>query len=103
MGKVLQSIFFGTLRPLELEVRPDDGSTEKAEADICLILQRLQERGWFAVTETLLALTIFRDEFDSTFILLFISLLFLKVFHWLAADRIELVCWPVASLSCFHD
>ena len=56
-----------------------------------IVLQRLQERGWFAVTETLLALTIFRDEFDTTFIVLFISLLFLKVFHWLAQDRIELV------------
>jgi len=53
--------------------------------------QRLQERGWFAVTETLLALTIFKDEFESTFVLLFVSLLFLKVFHWLASDRIEAV------------
>jgi E3 ubiquitin-protein ligase synoviolin len=43
------------------------------------------------VTETLLALTIFKDEFESTFVLLFVSLLFLKVFHWLASDRIEAV------------
>jgi len=53
--------------------------------------QRLQERAWFSVTETLLALTIFRDDFDSSFIVLFVSLLFLKVFHWLAADRVEAV------------
>ncbi|KAI5480569.1 E3 ubiquitin-protein ligase synoviolin [Pseudohyphozyma bogoriensis] len=74
-GKFLQTIFFGELRLLEVE--------------------RLQERGWFAVTETLLALTIFKDEFDSSFVLFFVGLLFLKVFHWLAADRIELA-------SAFH-
>ncbi|GAA6016669.1 hypothetical protein JCM11491_000201 [Sporobolomyces phaffii] len=68
-GKLLQLIFLGQLRLIEVE--------------------RLQERGWFAVTETLLALTIFKDEFESTFVLLFVSLLFLKVFHWLASDRIE--------------
>lgn len=54
----------------------------------------MQERGWFAVTETLLALTIFKDEFDSSFVLLFVSLLFLKVFHWLAGDRVEMVSLP---------
>lgn len=43
------------------------------------------------MTETLLALTIFKDEFESSFVLLFVSLLFLKVFHWLASDRVEMV------------
>jgi E3 ubiquitin-protein ligase synoviolin len=38
-----------------------------------------------------LALTIFKDEFESSFVLLFVSLLFLKVFHWLASDRVEMV------------
>lgn len=56
--------------------------------------QRLQERGWFAITETLLALTIFKDDFESTFVLLFVGLLFLKVFHWLASDRVEMVSTP---------
>ncbi|GJN90576.1 hypothetical protein Rhopal_003588-T1 [Rhodotorula paludigena] len=69
LGKALQAIFFGELRLIETE--------------------RLQERAWFAVTETLLALTIFRQDFDSSFVVLFVSLLFLKVFHWLAADRVE--------------
>lgn len=55
------------------------------------VTQRLQERGWFAVTETLLALTIFKDDFESSFVMLFVSLLFLKVFHWLASDRVEMV------------
>lgn len=53
--------------------------------------QRLSERSWYAITETLLALTIFRDEFDTSFIVLFVSLLFVKVFHWLSQDRVELV------------
>ncbi len=55
------------------------------------ISQRLQERGWFAATETLLALTIFKDDFESTFVALCVGLLFLKVFHWLASDRVEMV------------
>ena len=60
--------------------------------------QRLHERAWYAVTESLLALTIFREEFDTSFVVLFTSLLFLKVFHWLAADRVEMVS-PALSLS----
>ncbi|KAM0791258.1 hypothetical protein ACM66B_005734 [Microbotryomycetes sp. NB124-2] len=71
LGKLLQAIFFGQLRMIEVE--------------------RLQERAWFAVTETLLALTIFKDDFESSFVMLFISLLFLKVFHWLASDRVEMM------------
>ncbi|KAK4053969.1 E3 ubiquitin-protein ligase hrd1 [Microbotryomycetes sp. JL221] len=69
LGKLVQLIFFGELRMIEVE--------------------RLQERAWFAVTETLLALTIFKDDFESSFVMLFVSLLFLKVFHWLASDRVE--------------
>ncbi|GAA5886011.1 hypothetical protein JCM6882_004232 [Rhodosporidiobolus microsporus] len=71
LGKALQAVFFGELRLIEIE--------------------RLQERGWFAVTETLLALTIFKDEFESSFVMLFVSLLFFKVFHWLASDRVEMM------------
>lgn len=70
-GKVCQAIFFGSLRPIEVE--------------------HLYERSWYAVTETLLAMTIFRDEFDASFVVLFGTLLFLKVFHWLCADRVELM------------
>ncbi|KAK4054562.1 E3 ubiquitin-protein ligase hrd1 [Microbotryomycetes sp. JL201] len=71
LGKLVQAIFFGELRMIEVE--------------------RLQERAWFAVTETLLALTIFKDDFESSFVMLFVSLLFLKVFHWLASDRVEMM------------
>lgn len=59
------------------------------------MLQRMHERVWYAITESLLALTIFREAFDTSFVILFVSLLFLKVFHWLASDRVEMV-------SCYH-
>ena len=89
-GHVVQRIFFGSLRPNEVEVS-------------CLILaritllnsatssQRLYDRLWFFITESLLAFTIFRDEFDTPFGLMFGFLLFIKSFHWLASDRIEWV------------
>lgn len=51
----------------------------------------MHERVWYAITESLLALTIFREAFDTSFVILFVSLLFLKVFHWLASDRVEMV------------
>lgn len=54
-------------------------------------LQRLYDRMWFFVTESLLAFTIFRDEFDIPLAVMFGFLLFVKSFHWLLADRIEWV------------
>lgn len=68
-GRAAQCIFFGALRPQEVE--------------------RLYDRLWFFVTESLLAFTIFRDDFDIPFVLMFGFLLFIKSFHWLASDRIE--------------
>ncbi|KAK7035235.1 E3 ubiquitin-protein ligase hrd1 [Paramarasmius palmivorus] len=68
-GHITQRIFFGSLRPNEIE--------------------RLYDRLWFFITESLLAFTIFRDEFDIPFALMFGFLLFVKSFHWLASDRIE--------------
>lgn len=46
---------------------------------------------WYAVTETCLAFTVFRDDFSPKFIALFTFLLFLKSFHWLAEDRVDYV------------
>ncbi|KAF7321581.1 RING-type domain-containing protein [Mycena kentingensis (nom. inval.)] len=66
---VVQKIFFGALRPSEVE--------------------RLYDRLWFFITESLLAFTIFRDEFDIAFVVMFGFLLFVKSFHWIAADRVE--------------
>ncbi|XP_043583062.1 E3 ubiquitin-protein ligase synoviolin A [Bombus pyrosoma] len=64
-----RKIFFGTLRAAELE--------------------HLLEKVWYAVTETCLAFTVFRDDFSPKFIALFTLLLFLKSFHWLAEDRVD--------------
>ncbi|XP_026314914.1 E3 ubiquitin-protein ligase synoviolin [Hyposmocoma kahamanoa] len=69
IGKVLRKIFFGQLRPAEFE--------------------HLIERSWYAITETCLAFTVFRDDFNPKFIALFTLLLFLKAFHWLAEDRVD--------------
>ena len=85
LGHLVQRIFFGPLRPIEREVRSAPSASSGSSP------QRLSERSWYAITETLLALTIFRDEFDASFIVLFVSLLFVKVFHWLSQDRVELV------------
>ncbi|PWN27998.1 hypothetical protein BDZ90DRAFT_219316, partial [Jaminaea rosea] len=81
-GKFCQAVFFGQLRPIEVE--------------------HLYERSWYAVTETLLAMTIFRDQFDASFIILFGTLLFLKVFHWLCADRVELMEQSPSLSRLFH-
>lgn len=69
MGKLMRKIFFGQLRAAEME--------------------HLIERSWYAVTETCLAFTVFRDDFSPRFVALFTLLLFLKCFHWLAEDRID--------------
>lgn len=70
-GKTVQRLFLGSLRFREVE--------------------RLHLRIREAVIETCLAMTVFRDDFNTHFILMFGLLLFLKVFHWLAKDRIEFV------------
>lgn len=55
----------------------------------CFPFQHLIERSWYAVTETCLAFTVFRDDFSPRFVAQFTLLLFLKCFHWLAEDRID--------------
>lgn len=56
-----------------------------------VIIEHLMERFWYALTETCLAFTVFRDDFNPKFIALFTVLLFLKSFHWLAEDRVDYV------------
>lgn len=68
-GKLMRKIFFGELRASEFE--------------------HLLERFWYAITETCLAFTVFRDDFNPKFVSLFTILLFLKSFHWLAEDRVD--------------
>ncbi|CAF1132676.1 unnamed protein product [Adineta steineri] len=68
-GKLFQRIFLGQLRAIETE--------------------HLYERAWFSITETCLAFTMFRDDFNTRFAILFAILLFLKCFHWLLEDRVD--------------
>ncbi|KAK6182295.1 hypothetical protein SNE40_010009 [Patella caerulea] len=69
LGKLMRKIFFGQLRAAEME--------------------HLIEKSWYAVTETCLAFTVFRDDFSPRFVAMFTLLLFLKCFHWLAEDRVD--------------
>lgn len=69
LGQLSRKVFFGQLRPAETE--------------------HLIERSWYAVTETCLAFTVFRDNFSPLFVAQFTMLLFLKCFHWLSEDRVE--------------
>lgn len=82
MGKMLRALFFGQLRAAEME--------------------HLIERSWYAVTETCLAFTVFRDDFSPRFVALFTLLLFLKCFHWLAEDRIDYMERSPAISWKFH-
>lgn len=82
IGKLMRRLFFGELRAVELE--------------------HLMERSWYAVTETCLAFTVFRDDFSPKFVALFTLLLFLKSFHWLAEERVDFMeRSPVISVL-FH-
>ncbi|RKP07224.1 hypothetical protein THASP1DRAFT_17384 [Thamnocephalis sphaerospora] len=82
LGKGLQRVFFGPLRAVEVE--------------------HLYERSWFAVTETCLAMTVFRDTFDVPFLAAFAALLFVKIFHWLLQDRVEFMDQAAQLNTIFH-
>ena len=74
---------FGPLRPVEIE--------------------QLYERGWFAITEWLFAMSTFRDEFGVWFLIMFVSLFVGKLWGWLADGRIEtLEQQPPANPRLFH-
>ncbi|CAI4223329.1 unnamed protein product [Auanema sp. JU1783] len=80
--QLFKRIFFGDLRAAEAE--------------------NLSERAWHAVMETCLAFTVFRDDFSPFFVMQFGILLFVKSFHWLADDRVDLMeRSPVITLK-FH-
>jgi len=64
-------VFLGNLREIELE--------------------RVREKLSSAIMETCLALTIFRDEFNMSFVGMFTLLTFVKVFHWLVQDRVDYI------------
>eukprot|EP00924_Labyrinthula_sp_SR-Ha-C_P000958 snap_masked-scaffold_7-processed-gene-9.21-mRNA-1 protein AED:0.12 eAED:0.12 QI:0/-1/0/1/-1/1/1/0/558 len=69
LGRFSNWIFFGSLRQTEREL--------------------LWENSGYAITETCLALTIFRDQLNLYVGILFVMLLFVKIFHWLLTSRVE--------------
>ncbi|KAJ9615750.1 E3 ubiquitin-protein ligase hrd1 [Cladophialophora chaetospira] len=67
----LQKLLYGDLRPIEIE--------------------QLYEKAWFAVTETCLAMTVFRGEIGLTFLAMFFALLTGKVWGWIGEGRVEVL------------
>lgn len=79
----LQRLFYGALRPIEIE--------------------QLYEKAWFAITETCLAMTIFRDEVGGWFLVMFVCLLVGKVWGWIGEGRVEILeQQPPANPRLFH-
>ncbi|MCJ1392859.1 E3 ubiquitin-protein ligase hrd1 [Xylographa bjoerkii] len=79
----LQKILYGPLRPIEVE--------------------QLYEKAWFAITETCLAMTIFREEVGGWFVVMFVSLLIGKIWGWIGEGRVEILeQQPPANPRLFH-
>ena len=79
----LQKFFYGALRPIEVE--------------------QLYEKAWFAVTETCLAMTIFREEVGGWFLVMFVGLLIGKVWGWVGEGRVEVLeQQPPVNPHLFH-
>lgn len=78
-----QRLLYGQLRPIETE--------------------QLYEKAWFAVTETCLAMTIFRGELGVWFLVMFVCLLVGKVWGWIGEGRVEILeQQPPANPRLFH-
>lgn len=81
--RALQKVLYGPLRAIERE--------------------QLWDKAWYAVTETALAMTTFRDEVGAWFFIMFISLLAGKVWGWLSEARVEaLEQQPPTNPRLFH-
>ncbi|KAI1876583.1 hypothetical protein JX265_004109 [Neoarthrinium moseri] len=79
----LQRLCYGQLRPVEIE--------------------QLYEKAWFAVTETCLAMTIFREEVGAWFLVMFTALVTGKVWEWIGEGRVEILeQQPPANPRLFH-
>lgn len=79
----LQRLLYGSLRQVEVE--------------------QLSEKAWFAITETCLAMTIFRDEIGAWFLVMFTALITGKVWGWIGDGRVEILeQQPPANPSLFH-
>jgi hypothetical protein len=82
LAKIIQRIAFNNLRPMEVE--------------------HIYEKSWYTITETCLTMTIFRNEFNLKFVVLFTCLLICKVYHWIIQDRIEYVEQTPSIRRLFH-
>lgn len=79
----LQKLLYGRLRPTEIE--------------------QLYEKAWFAITETCLAMTIFREEVGAWFLVMFVALLAGKVWAWIGEGRVEVLeQQPPSNPRLFH-
>lgn len=79
----LQKLLYGPLRPIEVE--------------------QLYEKAWYAITETCLAMTIFRDEVGGWFLVMFVGLLIGKVWGWIGEGRVEILeQQPPTNPRLFH-
>lgn len=79
----LQRLCFGALRPVEVE--------------------QLYEKTWFAVIETCLAMTVFREEVGAFFLVMFTALITGKVWGWIGEGRVEVFeQQPPANPRLFH-
>lgn len=66
-------------------------------------VESLTERAWFAITETCLAMTIFRDEIGPWFLVMFTALVTGKVWGWIGDGRVEVLeQQPPANPRLFH-
>ena len=79
----LQRLLYGPLRPIEVE--------------------QLYEKAWFAITETCLAMTIFKTDLGAWFTVMFVSLLLGKVWGWIGEGRVEILeQQPPTNPRLFH-
>lgn len=69
IGQIGIKAFFGQLRDIEWEL--------------------VFEMSKYSITETCLALTIFRNELSPVVFAFFLGLLFAKIFHWLSRSRLD--------------
>ncbi|KAG7885814.1 hypothetical protein KL938_000846 [Ogataea parapolymorpha] len=78
LGKLLQVLLFGELRIIEME--------------------HIYERSWFAVTNMLMTIGVFRKENNLLLGALVCGLLFMKCFHWVLEDRLEMLIQQKRSI-----
>lgn len=79
----LQRSLYGPLRQVEVE--------------------QLSEKAWFAITETCLAMTIFRDEIGAWFLVMFTALITGKIWGWIGDGRVEILeQQPPINPGLFH-